>query len=99
MKTDLTTEGTENTEGEGTTNQTNLTNQEKMIGLVGPMSNDVPPQQWVENVPYKGFIAAVNRGRRQFPFGSVFNPCSSVAQEFPRQRAKRSLTIDRAGRS
>ena len=54
MKTDLTTEGTENTEGEGTTNQTNLTNKEKRIGLVGPMSNYASPPQWVENVPYKG---------------------------------------------
>ena len=33
MKTDLTTEGTENAEGEGTTDQRNT------IGLVGPMSN------------------------------------------------------------
>ena len=54
IKTDLTPEGTENTEGEGTTNQTNLTNKEKRIGLVGPMSNYAPPPQWVENVPYKG---------------------------------------------
>ena len=48
IKTDLTAEG------EGTTNQTNLTNKEKRIGLVGPMSNDAPPPQLVENVPYKG---------------------------------------------
>ena len=51
MKTDLTTEGTENTEGEGTSNQANLTNKEKRIGLVGPMSNYASSPQWVENVP------------------------------------------------
>ena len=53
MKTDLTTEGTANTEGKGTTNQTNLTNQEKRIGLVGPMSNHATTPQWVENAPWK----------------------------------------------
>ena len=31
-------------------NQTNLANQEKMIGLAGPMSNDASPPQLVENV-------------------------------------------------
>ena len=53
METDLTTEGTENTEGEGTTNQTNLTNKRKIIGLVGPICNHASPLQWVENVPCK----------------------------------------------
>ena len=64
IKTDLTTEGTENTEREGTTNQTNLTSKEKRIGLVGPMSNYASPPQWVENVPYKGLEEMEGFARR-----------------------------------
>ena len=53
IKTDLTTEHTENTEGEGTTNQKNLTNQKKRIGMAGPMSHGLSAPRLLENVPYK----------------------------------------------
>ena len=50
IKTDL----TRRTEGEGPRIKRILRIRRRWIGLVGPMSNDAPPPQLVENVPYKG---------------------------------------------